>query len=104
VARSAKSTNVVDLTKNASSYPSKYSSGSAKNATASAVSSASHASTAPSFASNSHKEPDKPHIEPSTLNSDQTVAATKIFAGSNAFLTGAAGVGKFYLLNYLIKN
>jgi hypothetical protein len=61
-------------------------------------------STAPSFASNSHKEPDKPHIEPSTLNSDQTVAATKIFAGSNAFLTGAAGVGKFYLLNYLIKN
>jgi DNA replication protein DnaC len=93
VARSAKSTNVVDLTKNASSYPSKYSSGSAKNATASV-------STAPSFASNSHKEPDKPHIEPSTLNSDQTVAATKIFAGSNAFLTGAAGVGKSYLLNY----
>ena len=42
-------------------------------------------------------------INPSTLNSDQQSAAQYIFAGGNAFLTGAAGVGKSYLLNYLIQ-
>ena len=48
------------------------------------------------------KQPSKA-IESSTLNTDQTNAASQIFSGSNAFLTGAAGVGKSYLLNYLIE-
>jgi ATP-dependent DNA helicase PIF1 len=50
-----------------------------------------------------HKEESKPRINPTTLNADQSTASAKIFSGSNAFLTGAAGVGKSYLLNYLIQ-
>jgi len=42
-------------------------------------------------------------IDPSTLNADQKAASDYIFSGGNAFLTGAAGVGKSYLLNYLIQ-
>ena len=48
------------------------------------------------------KQPGKA-IEPSTLNTNQTNAASQIFPGSNTFLTGEAGVGKSYLLNYLIE-
>ena len=39
----------------------------------------------------------------STLNTNQTNVASQIFSGSNAVLTGAAGVDKSYLLNYLIE-
>jgi ATP-dependent DNA helicase PIF1 len=38
----------------------------------------------------------------SILNADQKAASDYIFRGGNAFLTGAAGVGKSYLLKYLI--
>lgn len=42
-------------------------------------------------------------IDPSTLNDGQREAASYIFSGGNAFLTGAAGVGKSYLLKYIIQ-
>lgn len=48
--------------------------------------------------------PRKPKkIDSSSLNADQKAAADYVFAGGNAFLTGAAGVGKSYLLNHLIR-
>jgi hypothetical protein len=40
--------------------------------------------------------------DPSSLNADQKAASEYVFFGGNVFLTGAAGVGKSYLLNYLI--
>lgn len=40
--------------------------------------------------------------DPSSLNADQKAASEYVFSGGNVFLTGAAGVGKSYLLNYLI--
>ena len=42
-------------------------------------------------------------IDPSSLNRDQLAAANYILSGGNAFLTGAAGVGKSYLLRYIIQ-
>mmetsp|Transcript_31046 Transcript_31046/g.65701 ORF Transcript_31046/g.65701 Transcript_31046/m.65701 type:complete len:293 (+) Transcript_31046:24-902(+) len=42
-------------------------------------------------------------IDSSSLNADQKSAAEYIFSGGNAFLTGAAGVGKSYLLNHVIR-
>ena len=42
-------------------------------------------------------------IDRSTLNADQKAASDYIFSGGNAFLTGSAGVGKSFLLNYLIQ-
>ena len=102
--------NVIDLTESSPVA----SAGFAKNTSidlSSAISSygSSNASTrSPAAASSSSvlkstTEPSKPRIDPSTLNSDQTKAASHIFSGANAFLTGPAGVGKSYLLNYLIQ-
>lgn len=45
----------------------------------------------------------KDRIDPSSLNSDQQAAANYILNGGNAFLTGAAGVGKSFLLRYIIQ-
>ena len=45
----------------------------------------------------------KDRIDPSSLNSDQKAAANYILNGGNCFLTGAAGVGKSYLLRYIIQ-
>jgi len=49
------------------------------------------------------KQSNKGRIDSSTLNSDQQKASAYIINGGNAFLTGAAGVGKSYLLNYVIQ-
>ena len=43
------------------------------------------------------------HIDASSLNPEQRAAADKILSGQNAFLTGAAGVGKSFLINYLLQ-
>mmetsp|Transcript_59082 Transcript_59082/g.125517 ORF Transcript_59082/g.125517 Transcript_59082/m.125517 type:complete len:595 (+) Transcript_59082:402-2186(+) len=51
----------------------------------------------------SQQQQQKRRIDPSTLNADQKSASEYIFSGGNAFLTGAAGVGKSYLLNYVIR-
>ena len=48
-------------------------------------------------------QPKPNRIDPSTLNSDQKAASEYILEGGNAFLTGPAGVGKSYLLNYVIQ-
>ena len=97
----ARSANFVDLTKKISPYASQYTSGAKSTSYASSQSTKS--STGQSHVFKTAKEPKKQQIDPSTLNADQTLAAQQIFSGSNAFLTGAAGVGKSYLLNYLIQ-
>lgn len=103
---------VIDLTSDnsppfAASYPKAATSSlGVKNATASARSTKTTSSSASSIllsSSSTHKQPSQPKINPSTLNSDQKAASQYIFSGGNAFLTGAAGVGKSYLLNYLIQ-
>lgn len=48
-------------------------------------------------------QPKLKRIDPSTLNSDQKAASDYILEGGNAFLTGPAGVGKSYLLNFVIQ-
>jgi len=55
------------------------------------------------LSSSQPKQQPQQRVDPSTLNADQKAAADYIFSGGNAFLTGAAGVGKSYLLNYLIQ-
>ena len=42
-------------------------------------------------------------IERNTLNDEQRVASDRVLGGTNAFLTGAAGTGKSFLLRYLIQ-
>jgi len=54
-------------------------------------------------ATSATNQTNKGRIDSSTLNEDQQAAATYIINGGNAFLTGAAGVGKSYLLNYVIQ-
>lgn len=39
-----------------------------------------------------------------SLSEDQQKAYEKIISGSNVFLTGEAGTGKSYLLEYLISD
>lgn len=79
------SNGVIDLTRSATAPKSSYA------AKSSLISSAAPSSSKQSVI-----------IDPSTLNGDQKAASDYIFSGGNAFLTGAAGVGKSYLLNYLI--
>jgi hypothetical protein len=102
----------IDLTASpiiAASYPKAAASSSmgVKNDTAFARSTTKPSSSASSMllssSASTQKQPSKPKIDPSTLNSDQKAASQYIFSGGNAFLTGAAGVGKSYLLNYLIQ-
>ncbi len=48
--------------------------------------------------------PDNPPIlTREALNAEQQSAVDKLMAGSNIFLTGAAGVGKSYVLRYIIQ-
>ena len=49
------------------------------------------------------EQPPQQRIDPSTLNDGQREASSYILSGGNAFLTGAAGVGKSYLLKYIIQ-
>lgn len=87
----AKSNNVIDLTAGTSPF-------------AAAKASASKPSPSVLLSSSSHQQKQQqPRIDQSTLNADQKSASEYIFSGGNAFLTGAAGVGKSYLLNYLIQ-
>jgi len=44
-----------------------------------------------------------PPIAREALNPEQAAAAQIVLAGTNAFLTGAAGVGKSFLLRYIIQ-
>jgi ATP-dependent DNA helicase PIF1 len=53
--------------------------------------------------STSPVNPTTPRIDPSSLNPEQRTAADKILAGQNVFLTGAAGVGKSFLINYVLQ-
>ena len=101
--KKAKSDNsgVIDLTDDAAPFTAKY---------FAAKASSSHSSTGlatnlkmPSTYTQQQSNNNQSRIDPSTLNADQQSAARYIFAGGNAFLTGAAGVGKSYLLNYLIQ-
>ena len=101
---------VIDLTASpiAASYPKAAAASTmgVKNDTAfarSTTKSSSASSMLLSSSASTQKQPSKPKIDPSTLNSDQKAASQYIFSGGNAFLTGAAGVGKSYLLNYLIQ-
>lgn len=95
---------VIDLT--SSDSPTPYAASHPKSATSSVRSSKSSSASSILLSSSStqHNQPSQPkNINPSTLNSDQKAASQYIFSGGNAFLTGAAGVGKSYLLNYLIQ-
>ena len=99
---------VIDLTSGAPPVAKAATSASGVNDTSFASGSMKSQSTSSSassmlLSSSARKQPSKPRISSSTLNSDQTVASQYIFSGGNAFLTGAAGVGKSYLLNYLIQ-
>ena len=47
--------------------------------------------------------PPLPRIASSALNPEQHGAAQRVLGGQNVFLTGAAGVGKSYLLRYIIQ-
>ena len=95
---------IIDLTSSGSPTP--YAASHTKAATSSVRSSKSSSASSILLSSSStqhNNQPSQPKINPSTLNSDQKAASQYIFSGGNAFLTGAAGVGKSYLLNYLIQ-
>lgn len=94
---------IIDLT--SSDSPTPYAASHPKAAASSVRSSKSSSASSILLSSSStqHNQPSQPKINPSTLNSDQKAASQYIFSGGNAFLTGAAGVGKSYLLNYLIQ-
>ena len=47
--------------------------------------------------------PPAPTVERSALNDEQRTAADTVLNGANAFLTGAAGVGKSFLLRFIIQ-
>ena len=47
--------------------------------------------------------PPPPKVERSALNEEQCRAADLVLQGANAFLTGAAGVGKSFLLRFIIQ-
>ncbi|KAL9186513.1 hypothetical protein ACHAXT_005751 [Thalassiosira profunda] len=89
---------VVDLT-GASPFAAKYIA--SKSSSSSKAKAAAHSAMA--SAPQMPDQPPRKRIDPSTLNSDQTAASHYILGGKNAFLTGAAGVGKSYLLNFLIQ-
>ena len=64
---------------------------------------ASSSSSASASAAAQPAPPPAPRIARSALNAEQLGAAQRVLGGQNVFLTGAAGVGKSYLLRYVIQ-